>query len=939
VKSRLLALGSFGLGSLLFSSAAAAQTSAVLGQKNAAFLTGLWRIGYTDYADKIGQLVAASNLVDKEKAEVGEVHRRLRIALTSLAGDALGRRDLALQTIDEKLAALANVKVGSQDHIETISELVDGCRIYADAVAEALKQDKPPEELATIRKAADEKLKAIIADLEARKKAYEPLRVEDKPETELPLLVAHYGLGRLHYYHALVHPADSLHAKHAIETSLTTLEEFDLDFSDSLAAYEAKLTIALCHKFLGDVEAALSACDDAIALRESYGEPKQGVYPVEKDGADVIAAAYVQKTLFWKDAKEWNKIEEAAKEFFATIPNPMDAQQGPAMLAAQAEAYLNLGDNGQAAATAQKLVDFDPKGRWGYRGQEILADINTTKAAGPVDVVKTLRTAELFASQGDYDKALRMCREALNGADRTKDEGKAQAAEALLITGAVYATRQWYHEASVAWDAVVRRFPKTPSAPDALYRTVQCYIELYEQDKLPVYKRWIDDRSKQLVREYPTDQRVPQLLLVEAQQVDRAGKFLEAAKIYENVAPESAVYLDARYYAATCYQKQARKVEASGQTGEVATLVGKAKSGFQSVLADVGARLATNPTDKVVLAKLTSVDTGTRIALGGLLLAEGNAAEADKLLAGVTIKDDDKQAPTIWALRIRSLLVAKKGAEAADALEAALAKAPEAKALVPICRSIAADLDAQAVERDKNKERTAASTIWRRAIFFYVKGATGANATEAGQIADRLRVIGMILNNVSEKAEGWFEVTGNALVAPQPWEAALELYTRLHESNEGNYKTSIGRARILGLMGRYKECETELSTLFSKENIKAANNRLDGEAIKKKPELLMAWLEWGYALLMLKGGEEKVARINANDTFSRVAVSVPQGGKYWWFSRYGQISALVEAGRYEEADVAFSSLERNNPDLDANQFGLQLKFRQLKTLIASKNPK
>ncbi|MBL8754026.1 MAG: hypothetical protein JNK15_12070, partial [Planctomycetes bacterium] len=359
---------------------------------------------------------------------------------------------------------------------------------------------------------------------------------------------------------------------------------------------------------------------------------------------------------------------------------------------------------------------------------------------------------------------------------------------------------------------------------------------------------------------------------------------------------------------------------------------------FQSVLADVGARLATNPTDKVVLAKLGSVDTGTRIALCGLLLAEGNATEADKLLTSVTIKDDDKQAPTIWALRIRSLLVAKKGAEAADALEAALAKAPDARALIPICRSIAADLDAQAVERDKKKERTAASTIWRRSISFYVKGAAGANATETTQIADRLRVIGMILNNISEKAEGWFEVTGNALVAPQPWEAALELYTRLHENNEGNYKTSIGRARILGLMGRYKECEAELAGLFAKENVIGANNRLDAEAIKRKPDLLLAWMEWGYALLNVKGGEEKVARIKSIETLSRVGNSVPAGGKYWWFARFGHLSALVEAGRYEEADVAFSSIERTNPELDGNQFGLQLKFRQLKTLIASKNP-
>ena len=43
------------------------QSADVLSKHNAAFLNGLWQAGYVEYADKIGDLVAASNLSDAEK--------------------------------------------------------------------------------------------------------------------------------------------------------------------------------------------------------------------------------------------------------------------------------------------------------------------------------------------------------------------------------------------------------------------------------------------------------------------------------------------------------------------------------------------------------------------------------------------------------------------------------------------------------------------------------------------------------------------------------------------------------------------------------------------------------------------------------------------------------------------------------------------------------
>ena len=118
------------------------QSADVLSKHNAAFLNGLWQAGYVEYADKIGDLVAASNLSDAEKKVVEASHTKLKIAIAAQKGDADVRAKLVLGVIDEKTAELGKAAPGSETANELLSELIEQYRLLADAVSELLANER-----------------------------------------------------------------------------------------------------------------------------------------------------------------------------------------------------------------------------------------------------------------------------------------------------------------------------------------------------------------------------------------------------------------------------------------------------------------------------------------------------------------------------------------------------------------------------------------------------------------------------------------------------------------------------------------------------------------------------------------------------------------------------------------------------------------------------
>lgn len=916
------------------------QSAAVLGPRNARFLEGLWRAGYIEEAKRIGELVAASKLPDAEKKAVDTIYDRLKLAILIKEGDGKGRKEHVQKQIAEKKAEVDAAPANSEAQIDKLAELIDQYRLLADAMTAVLAQETDATAQATARKEVDQQFEAFEKELKDKAAATDKLRDENKPGTELPFLVSTYGLGRVYYYHALLFPPDDYGGKKLIEKSLAVLEDFDLEFGDSFAAFEAKLTTALCQARLGDVNTAIEVCNDAIALRTRFDKDKNGVYQVDRNAADVIAAAVLQKTLFLKDLKEHSKILDATKDYLHSIPKPLEAPQGPNVLAAQAEAQMELGDSEGASQSAQKLVELG--GNAAARGQQLLSNLISNRG-GSVGTDKMLSIATGLAQQGDFDGSLRMCRQIL--LQSKGPEGTKAASEALLITGAVFASRLWYQEASVAFDAVVRRYPKSEVAPDALWRSIQCFIELDDSEGLARHKRDLKDRSDQLVRDYPSHPHVGQLQLVEGRRMSKQGKFLEAAQVFERIAKESSAYLDARYYASSSYQGYARKLQDENKAAEAAQFTQKALEGFQAVMRDAESSKQST-TDAKVKARLEGIEYGARIAVANLLLSgTAKPAEAEAVIKPIDVKPDDKQYATIAALKVRILLAQGNIDQAADAMDIAIEKSGDQPDLLAACRTLATGLDDKAVERQKANDRRAAEALWRRASNYYLRSTNSRTVTnaEVTRIAERLRVIGMILNDVDPKLESWFEAPAFKPRVTEPWDYSLQLYQRLADNGAATYKTRIGRAWILGFLGRFDEAQAELTQVFAeKENKIKAGKRLDTNVLSKRPELLIPYLELGFALRAPRpgnGGDQKARLVNASEIFDQIAGSVKPDGKHWWYARYGLMHTLYDRGIYEDADVSMKSLERTNPEFDDNRFGLKQPLISLKAQIKLKNPK
>jgi hypothetical protein len=259
--------------------------------------------------------------------------------------------------------------------------------------------------------------------------------------------------------------------------------------------------------------------------------------------------------------------------------------------------------------------------------------------------------------------------------------------------------------------------------------------------------------------------------------------------------------------------------------------------------------------------------------------------------------------------------------------------------LIGASRNLATALDAKSMERLKANDRIGAAALRKRAAGFYVRCAAGATPSEVQQIAERLLVLGMIENSVPDTVESWIEMPSFEPKATPAWDGALQLYSQLEGNDALNWEGQVGYARLLGFTRKFNEAEAVLAKLFSRERITGANKRLDNAALQRKPKLLTAYLEWGYALTLSTGGDEKARRAKATDVFEYVANSVPVDKRHWWLARYGHMQSLFDRGIYDQADVSLSSLERTNPDFDGDRFGLKGRLRSLRLALDQKLPR
>ncbi len=929
-------------------SVAHAQSERILGKDNIAFARELYRRGLTDLATGLCEAVEKSGKADPaEKTAVSALKLDLGLDLARDEVDLAKRKELIasiLKSKEEFIQANGQTKEAE----EARNNLPDVYRLLGETLTALLQKEKDPPAISKLRSEGGSLFARAEEALEARRQALKSQR--EDAEKDLQYMALSYNLPRTYYFHSVLYPPESFEKEKFLAKAIEAFQDFGLDYSDQLLNFEGFIYQGLCHKDLKQPDKALLDFDDAIKLRETYDQDDKGRYLTTPEAADIVSAAVLQKVLLLTEQKKYSEAIAAAKDYRETTPDALKAAQGLAVLAAQADAESASGDADGVGKTAQLLVEADPQGPWGARGRELQGKVITGSSGGKgLGSAQLMRIAESLAIKGDYERAVTVARQALDSAQGT-DQVADASAEALLLIGAVYGTRGWFHEASAAYDAAAESYPGAEKAGDALWRAVNCYLELSSQEKRSFYARRVDERMKLLSTKYPNHPGATHAQLVEGKKLEQEQHWLQAAEVYQRLQPGSPAYDEGQSLAGKCFLQHARKLIQEGKMIEAKTFLATAEGLLKKAYTALEER-AGQTLDREVLSQLDKQAFGARSTLASLYLLAGLNREAEvfPLFEGVEDRyanDPDKIA-SIWGYRIQALRAQGKLDEAVDLLESLIQKNPNARNVTVAAGVLARALDQRAIEtRQKDPKSKEADDLWRRAARYYllsVKPQASGDVAFTGKtsdledIANRLYVLGLHFNEIPEDQDSFVGWDISKTKSKDLWEQSAKLYEAVQESSP-SYRTMISLARTDGFLGRWKESAAIYGRLFDQEKlIDPATKKFNRATLSAKPQLLYAYIEWGIAEYQTAVQEKDPDRFNrAFGIFQTICSNSEKESRLWWQAKYYWIRSLVDRGDYENAKISLRDVERNSQDFDQGRFGFKSLFLELKAELAKK---
>lgn len=932
-----------------FAGLAHGQSPAVLGRADADYASALLRGGYTDLAEKLCTLLQTQgNLPPEEAAGVKALHLDLRLDLALREPDLIKRKDTLKSILDEK-EDLVRQYAGRKIAEDTAAGLPEVYQKLGETISRAIQSEKDPGLISQLQKEGGDVFKAAESKLEARISELNDLIAEattPNPKLDEGLIAARYNLPRTRYFHALLFgKSDTTSRDIHLDEAIKGFQEFGLDYGDTLFGYEGLIYEGLCYKEKENWEDALKAFDDAIALRDGYEPDSKGVYsgmgPYE---ADLVSWGVLQKvTLLVERGQTADAIAEA-KTFFDTVPTPDEARHGLAIREMLAQAYLKAGDFRAAGAQADKLIEADPRGTWGSAGRAIQAKLLQT--GGPVDAANVLLIAQDLLGRGETDKALRVAHTAIDAVGKDPKQA-GTGVDAWLLIGQAYLSRDWDHEAAMAFDAAVEQFGTTDKTAEAVYQSMKAYSRLQKAEKKNYYKVRADERQKTLATKFGDHPRAAEAQLYEGDQLAAEGKRVEAAEFYGKVPPTAKSYLEAQFRAGEAYLFHAFDLwKVDAQKAEAKTFAEQAERLMKKAMteADIARDKTMNLDEKKAL---DSIGLRARIRLAQLYLHKEVSRWTDvvPLLEGADerFSANSEAVANFWTFRIDALRGQGKLEDAIGLLEALIKKDAESKAIGSAAGNLARALDARSDElREKEKKPREADEMRRKAANFYAIAGRALLKAEPFDVravevtAGRLFTLGLIVNDVPEKQEtfvGW-DATKNKETAN--WTLTAELLKKALDAQPG-YKMEVTLGRTYGFLGNYDDAATVLGALFDREQVyddkkKALNKKL----LRDKPELLYSYFEWGVAEHMVAAKSQDGDRFRrAQLILSTMTRNLDPNTANWWFAKYYEAANLYAAGSYTDACFLMNDIDRTTSGY-GKEFGLDDDFAKLKDQLKDK---
>jgi hypothetical protein len=945
---------------LAFAGPAAAQSSAVLSGKNdATFARKLYERGYTDMAEAICSLLEkGGKLSGNDAVTVKSLHIDLRLDLARKITDLTKKKDEIKVALQDKEDFVRQHQGTPEGEIASLS-MPDAYALLGDTIKALIQQETQPTVIADyqaeggrVYQEAEDRLKMRIEELQklASEKEEEDLKLTEQ------IMAARFSLPRTMYGHAQLFPKDEWKRKDLLENAIKLIQEFGLDYSGVAYSYNAAILEGLCEKELGNFDDALAVWSGVInelsgTAADPVWEVKNGQAQIDPATCNVVAVALLQKLILYTELNRTAEGIAEAKDYFTRLRSAYEVEAGLAVLAQLGELQLLAGDSAGVEQSANKLIEIDGNGPWGNSGR-VLLDKVLGKSGPTLGADKLVALATTQFNRGNTPRALELCRQAVKNAASDPAQAKT-GLDAFRLMGEIFRSRGWMYEATVAYDAGVERFGAVDDAAELVYLSVLSFQEINKEEKRPYFKKRIDERMKLLTSRYANHARASFALILEGQGYESEDDFLKAAETYEKVQPGARSYLQAQYQAGNAYFLHARKLaKDASKKAEAKPFFEQAITKLKKSVADLD-KQADEIFDLTEQNRVVGMGFRARIALAQVYLDE-NVAQVDETLKSLEGLDENKKfsndpdkLAAIWNLRIRAFNEQGKLEDAAKLLDGLILKTPDSPAIASAAGAVAREYDvraAKAAEGKDDKAKREAQELWKRAAKYYRTSGLamlkGSGGRDVAQVAERLYVLGLILNNVEgDTFLGW---KGARSADTDYWSLAADLYdASLRQAPSRSGLLYLARAH--GFLGQWARASDAYAQFFEGINlIDAASGRFSNSVLGDKENaklgVLPAYVEWGVsenrAAKAAGGDADRFAR--ALGIFSNVAKNpayVPVDSKLWWYFKYDQIDALKSKGDYPEAGRILRDAERQTPAL-GKPAGLEDEFKQLKNDIA-----
>lgn len=550
-------------------------------------------------------------------------------------------------------------------------------------------------------------------------------------------------------------------------------------------------------------------------------------------------------------------------------------------------------------------------------------------ARGPFG--ESLDAAESLAFANEYDRAIAVCRDVLRDAAGTPDETEA-GCEALSLIGLAYQRRGWVEEASLAYQTAVDLHPKAMRASEALVRALDCYAAAQRAGRRRYYKEHIRADTNRLIRDYPDDPRAGNIGCTMGEAADP----LTAIEILETVQPTADQYTRARLMIGVNYFQHLSKLEADGEFDEAEAFYPLAEIAFEEAIAAI--LVAKNKaTDPKIQAALDGQEYLARLSLARVLIRLGSERIADATAAIGILEakwgDDSQKAPDVRQLRVR-LLNSRGGFDESGKWIGAL-HAKDRLAAAPVAGQLARALDRAGLDRlTADPNSTDVEGLWRHAASFYwmsvepqIESAAIADAGELIDVGNRFVAYARRFNDVPDSRVSFVGPRQLVLTEPEHFRRAAATFEAAL-AIEPEYRTSIQLGRAYGFLGEWTKAAQTYARLFEGAPIVDAKRpgRIDAKAVRARPELVFASLEWAVAerrAFEIDGDARRLTRsLRTILTPLRAWLKPDASPLAFWAASYELALALALNGEFMEATLSIEDLQRNvSPDFDGDPDG------------------